>query len=796
MPSSSAEQPEFCQYAGGRCEENLGDTGSGCAVVLYPSSPQQIARTIETAIDLLDGVASGQRWITWKRFGIAGQVIFCSICKAMRGARLVVADVTTLNFNLLFEIGFALGLELPVLPIRDTSYSRDQRQFDELGFLDTIGYVDFRNSQELANALRTNAQNPTAVSAPVADISVDSPLYVLKGPLNTEGEIKLLSTLKKSMLRFRTYDVVETPRLSLHQLRKQVVCSLGVVTHLLSPHREGATVHNARCALAAGMAMSLEKNVLMLQEDDVPQPIDYRDVVVNYTDPAQVPKLVEPTILQGIQALQVSKRREIRAPAGLLQSLDIGDIAAENEIRPLRSYFLETAQYNQARRGHARLVVGRKGAGKTAIFYAIRDSFGKSHSRVVLDLKPEGHQFTRLRESILERLLPGLQEHTLTAFWNSILLAELAHKIVSEEFSWARRDPQRWQQFSQLESAYRQFGLAERGDFSERLLNQVSRLEARFRSLDGDVTTPSVTEALFGGDIRALSDLVANYLDEKDDVWILVDNLDKGWPTRGATSPDILIIRTLLDATRKLQRELERREVNFHCLVFLRNDIYEHLVIDTPDKGKDTPVVLDWSDPELFKQLFLKRVLASGLLEGTFDKVWHSVFAANVGTRDSFSYLVERTLMRPRDFLTFVQRAIEVAINRGHKTVEPEDVIQAEESYSEDLFQNTVFELNDVYRNASDFLYEFLASKARLTKTEVLDLLSKARVEEGELDAVVQLLVWSGFLGVQTRASDEVRYSFEVRYDVPKLMAPVERDGGYLVVHPAFRSALETFDNL
>jgi hypothetical protein len=41
-------------------------------------------------------------------------------------------------------------------------------------------------------------------------------------------------------------------------------------------------------------------------------------------------------------------------------------------------------------------------------------------------------------------------------------------------------------------------------------------------------------------------------------VWLLVDNLDKGWPTRGTTSEDILIVRSLLDATRKLQRQLGR----------------------------------------------------------------------------------------------------------------------------------------------------------------------------------------------------------------------------------------------
>jgi len=37
---------------------------------------------------------------------------------------------------------------------------------------------------------------------------------------------------------------------------------------------------------------------------------------------------------------------------------------------------------------------------------------------------------------------------------------------------------------------------------------------------------------------------------------------------------------------------LEGRGVDFKTVVFIRNDIYEHLLKETPDKGKDTVVIL------------------------------------------------------------------------------------------------------------------------------------------------------------------------------------------------------------
>lgn len=781
--------PDYCEYASGTCDQSFVGLKESKGLFLYPSDPQNIACTFEQGLQKLRECASDLRWASWRDLG-TGQLIFCSVCKAIRHANLVVADVTTLNFNLLFEIGFSLGLELPLILARDTSYEQDGADFEDLGLLDTVRYLDFVNSDQLVNGVidRLNAE---PIPAPPADIDYDAPLYVLKGPLSTEGEVRLNSTLKKSMLRFRSYDTVETPRLSLHEVRKQVAKSLGVVAHLLSSQRRGARVHNARCALASGIALASGKIVLMLHEGNDPQPIDYRDIVVPYSDPTKIERLVEPTILKVIQALQTRKPQKLRLPKGFLQQLDIGDVAAENEIRPLRSYFLQTGQYNEARRGYARLVVGRKGSGKTAIFYAVRDSFGKSQSRVVLDLKPEGFQFTKLREAVLSTLSAGMQEHTLTAFWNLILLAELAHRIVTEEYAWAHREPDRADRYDSVEKLYRSHGFAEKGDFSERLLNQVNRLASQFESIIAEGITPIATQHLFTSDIKDLGEAIGKYLEEKDEVWLLVDNLDKSWPTQGALPADILIIRTLMEATRKLQRELEKVAVDFHCLVFLRNDIFEHLIRQTSDKGKDTAISLDWSDPELFREMFRLRVASSGDVDGTFEEAWAAVFEPNVGTQSSFEYILERTLLRPRDFLSFVHRAIEVAINRGHEKVRADDLRQAEQWYSEDLLQAVSFEIRDVYPRIADVIYEFYGAKPRLRKNEVLELLAKAGVDEDELDKALRLLVWFGFLGVSLEPTEHARFSFGVRYDVTKLMTSVDKGNARLVVHPAFRTALE-----
>ena len=589
--------PEYCGYSGGPCDQNIKLSDISDGLFLYPSKPEIIASTIEETVNSFTTTANGKHWGTWKDLGVPGKIIFCEICKAIRFTKVIVADVTTLNFNLLFEIGFALGVNKPVLPVRDTSYEKDEALFNELGLLDTLGYIDFQNSQELLKKLSDNL-NLAPPFAQYPPLNQETPLYLVRSHIHSEGMIKLLSSLKKSGLRFRAFDPIETPRLSLHEAFKQVCSSFGVIAHLVNPNRTGAKVHNARSAFLCGMGMAAGKTVLMLQESEVSQPIDYRDVVKCYSKPQNIPDLLVPAIRTLVEELQETKFIPTSLPLRQLEKIDLGDLAAENEIGALRNYFVPTAQYNDAKRGHARLVVGRKGSGKTAIFYGIRHTYRDS-DHLMLDMKPEGHQFVKLREAILRQLSPGLRQHVLTAFWDYLLLTEMAYKIIKDEERFVYSDMRRKEAYDQIVAAFGDGKSDEEADFSERLLKLVDKILARHKEIPTISSTAQVTQLIYEKDIRVLSEALSNYLliSRKEDVWMLVDNLDKGWPVTLATTEDILIIRCLLEATRKIQRQFDKRNVDFQMVVFIRNDIYQHLILDPADRGKDTAVLLEWNDP-------------------------------------------------------------------------------------------------------------------------------------------------------------------------------------------------------
>ena len=67
-------------------------------------------------------------------------------------------------------------------------------------------------------------------------------------------------------------------------------------------------------------------------------------------------------------------------------------------------------------------------------------------------------------------------------------------------------------------------------------------------------------------------------------------------------------MRTLIEATRKIERDLSKHEIAAHTVVFLRNDVYELLIDATPDRGKETRANVDWSEPELLRQVIQLRL--------------------------------------------------------------------------------------------------------------------------------------------------------------------------------------------
>ena len=121
--------------------------------------------------------------------------------------------------------------------------------------------------------------------------------------------------------------------------------------------------------------------------------------------------------------------------------------------------------------------------------------------------------------------------------------------------------------------------------------------------------------------------------------------------------------------------------------------MYELLVGETSDRGKETKVLLDWTDPDLLRELLRRRfVFGSGLPEtSSFEDVWRAITISHVGGEESSQFVIDRCLMRPRALLVLVGHCRSVAINLRHQRIEQEDFEKGLQAFSTDLLSETNF---------------------------------------------------------------------------------------------------------
>ena len=99
-----------------------------------------------------------------------------------------------------------------------------------------------------------------------------------------------------------------------------------------------------------------------------------------------------------------------------------------------------------------------------------------------------------------------------------------------------------------------------------------------------------------------------------------------------------------------------------------------------------------------------------------------------MGGEESFSYILNRTLRRPREVLRFCRTCVDVAVSRGRDKVTESDIHQAERQCSLDSLVDVTFELKDVAEHFSDLPYSFHGARLPLTLAEVESKINQAGV--------------------------------------------------------------------
>jgi len=748
--------------------------------IAYPSAPKEIGDSIRATCAEIKRLQSSRKLHPWESNDIAGHCLIDPVLEKIKDSKILIADITRLNFNVVYEIGFAVGLRKRVFLIRNNTITQDKRLILDVGLFDTIGFIDYSNSTQLVLTL-TGIDNLSPLPLSDTPLNKHVPVYILTPREKAEAEIRIISRVKKTGgVFYRSFDPVENARLSIRSAIDNVCSSIGVILPLLASNRSDALPHNLRCAFVAGLSHALEKETLFMQAGGEPIPLDLRDFVQIYDTLDSINELVADFVRRVVERVQEQEDFVLSESPTPLADLFLGQSSAENEMTSLRNYFLQTEEFNRIVNGSVNLVAGRKGSGKTALFFQARNLIRNDKRNIVLDLNPEGFQLQKFKDLILHYLAKGTKEHTVTAFWEYLFYLELANKLLEKDRNTYFNDHLIREHYTKVSSLYRNDRFTVEGDFAERMLRLTQSIGDSFaRNLTQDQGTeqqqlsrPEITEFLYLHDLKELRASVIEYLKLKHGVWILFDNIDKGWNAHGVDEQDLVVLRCLLDSLRKLRQDLNNSHIKCHSVVFLRNDVYELLVASMPDRGKISRITLDWTDPDLLREL-LRRRFVSNIKDKTaeFITIWRNIAQSHIiGGQESSKYVIDRCLMRPRALIDFVNHTKAHAVNLRHSKLLEEDFIAGERAYSTDLINQIDLEIKDVYPEAENSLYAFIEAPSLLDEAQLKVLFARLNLPDQKYNDMVELFLWYGFLGIM-RDDSSCTYIYDVNYEMRKLVA-------------------------
>jgi hypothetical protein len=250
----------------------------------YPASPTPTGDCMRGAVDKLK--ARLIELHPWEQNDTCGILLTDPIFSEIDTASALVADITKPNFNVTFEIGYAIAKSKPLLLVVNAGLVFDPQALARIGIFDTIGYEKYENSQVLTDRIASCLHNRPLKAD--YDLNRRAPVYLVEMPRNSEAMTHIVARIKKSRLKYRSFNLREHVRLSATDAIAHTASSFGCVVPLAPSHMPDAEDHNIRAAFVAGLSVGFGKPTLILQDVSGPFPADAKDLIHFYRDPKDI----------------------------------------------------------------------------------------------------------------------------------------------------------------------------------------------------------------------------------------------------------------------------------------------------------------------------------------------------------------------------------------------------------------------------------------------------------------------------------------------------------------------------
>lgn len=460
--------------------------------------------------------------------------------------------------------------------------------------------------------------------------------------------------------------------------------------------------------------------------------------------------------------------------------IDVGEVSAERDPN-LHQYFYDAGvSASLVRNPKQYLLLGRKGAGKTAVFLHLVAKppavFKESDTVVGLSL----HSYNwRAHDLLSNNLRSGGFQHRDS--WRFVFSVESVRAAVNYFRQCNQELPKPIEQASAaLEKLFSKpvpswiellgeklFSLATAklpnlGTSNEGI--QICGGELSFDQIKDDKTL----KKQLNHNIESLTSWLEQCLESLPTsirVFLVFDRLDEAW-VPDFISESKLIISGLLHAS---EHVIQRFGGRIRPLVFLREDIFSTFDINDRNKlREDCSESLRWSQ-DAIERLVLARInfyagkadrkRLSSLQEVFLEKEMRS-------RTTPVKHIYNRTMGRPRDIVAFLGRTFRAASDEDLRSNDGEKILTravytAEPGYSEYLYE----EVSDEWRSQNPKFLDYLRTLENLRyaaiTTEELEQALEAKgltADRAEFRSTVRFLFENSIIGITVGESKQWRY--------------------------------------
>lgn len=534
----------------------------------------------------------------------------------------------------------------------------------------------------------------------------------------------------------------------------------------------------------------------------------------------------------------------------LRRGMSIGAMAAEDDLRFLSECFIETGQAAQLIDIDSSrcIALGRTGSGKSALLIHIEQS-----ERNYANVDPEDLSLRYISNSDILRFFEEI-DINLDVFyqllWRHVLVVELlklkkefhdkdtATRWFAAVYNSFDKNPKRQAALDYLTEFNGSFWL----DTEKRIRQVVDRIEESLKAsmgMDASALRNKLATMISSENkkekeetaeiihraqkvvsevqIQELNELMKFlsediFKDRMNRYYLLIDDLDRGWVHDALR---FKLIRALIETIRKF-----RRITNVKIIISLRADLFHMVMNKTDGKGfqsekfDDLMLRIRWSRADL-KNLIETRLNEVFKDQYTGRKIkFEDIFTSNIGNTDPLSYMLDRSLYRPRDILSFVNQCFDES-EAGASSISARVLRKAETEYSNKRLLAIADEWREAYGDLEYVIeslgqlgprFEYRDLKDTFFEDFCLQVLAGDHTFSGRFASIcsgitqssnssyhhirrnyVEILYIVGAIGVKRSSGSKFEWSFK---NEPVLNTSILRDDTKFCVHPMLHRRL------